>query len=121
MVGERDEEMEALQIDLRDAKAAFRNQIEALIRSNHTKERGPSEATADWWCNNEMDYTHAYTYTYEFMQYYKTQWKLARSNAILLQRAISVLHCKMPNGEAWFVHRLAQVVCFVKIFVYMYA
>ncbi len=47
MVGEKDEEMEALQADLKDAKEAFRNQIEALIRSNDTKERGPSEATAD--------------------------------------------------------------------------
>ncbi len=47
MVGERDEEMEALQSDLRDAKTAFRNQIEALLSSNHTEERELSGAAAD--------------------------------------------------------------------------
>eukprot|EP01084_Bolivina_argentea_P109600 195913_1 len=47
MVGERDEEMEALQSDLRDAKTAFRNQIEALLSCNHTEERELSGAAAD--------------------------------------------------------------------------
>ncbi len=46
MVGERDEEMEALQSDLRDAKTAFRNQIDALLSNNHTEWREPSKVTA---------------------------------------------------------------------------
>ncbi len=47
MIRERDDKMEGLQSDIRDTKAAFRNQTEALLSGDYTEERELSGTAAD--------------------------------------------------------------------------